>query len=116
MSYLDNLSAQSVMETLGLRRAEPGVVDLVVPVLAAFGVGMLVGAGVGLLLAPQSGKDTRDDIADRAGKLADQARHIGEDVRARLPGGDVMDGVGRRPDAPAMTAKPRPANRTLGET
>ncbi len=37
-----------------------------------FGVG--VGVGLGLLFAPMSGEETRNNLADRAGELADSAR------------------------------------------
>lgn len=33
--------------------------------LTAFGVGMLVGAGVGLMLAPKAGAGLREDLRDR---------------------------------------------------
>ena len=127
MSYLDqirgfskDLSPQLVMETLGLRRREPEVTDLIVPVLAAFGVGCLAGAAVGLLLAPSSGEDLREDIADRASKLADQARDAASNVRARLPG-QAMDGATHENGvSKSSVAVNRPrastASRTYGET
>jgi gas vesicle protein len=41
--------------------------------LTAFAVGALVGAGIALLYAPQSGKKTRDLLARRANELRDKA-------------------------------------------
>src|SRR5436190_17170446 len=91
MSYLDNLSTlrnnltpDYVMDALGIRRREPEMTDLIVPVLAAFGVGCAIGAAAGLLLAPKSGEDLRDDLADRGRKLADQAKDVANNARARL--------------------------------
>ncbi len=43
------------------------------PLISAFGVGLLVGAGVALLFAPESGKELRDDLADRVEGLKEQA-------------------------------------------
>jgi gas vesicle protein len=39
--------------------------DYLVPALALFGVGVLVGTGVGLLVAPRPGRELRQDIAHR---------------------------------------------------
>lgn len=75
MSYLDTITPKIALETFGLRRDEPHMADLVMPVLAAFGLGLGVGAGVALLLAPQTGRDLRDDLRERAGKLEKNVRN-----------------------------------------
>ncbi|MBI5397597.1 MAG: YtxH domain-containing protein [Verrucomicrobia bacterium] len=49
-------------------------------VLVAFMAGMLVGAGLGLLYAPQSGKETRKLIAKKAEELKDEAEEIIDDT------------------------------------
>jgi len=41
--------------------------------LAAFAVGAAVGAGLALLFAPRSGRETRELLAKRAGDLRDKA-------------------------------------------
>jgi hypothetical protein len=46
--------------------------------------GALVGAGVALLLAPQSGEETREQIADRARRLGSRADASWEDLRDEL--------------------------------
>lgn len=46
-------------------------------------VGGLVGAAVALLLAPQSGEETRTLIHDRGIELKDRAVEYGQDARAR---------------------------------
>lgn len=52
-----------------------------------FILGALVGAGVGLLFAPQSGERTRRDIAKRARRLRDEAEdkieELGEELESR---------------------------------
>jgi gas vesicle protein len=47
-------------------------------------LGALVGAGLALLLAPQSGADTRRDLARRARRLADDARDRYEEARHQI--------------------------------
>jgi len=46
--------------------------------VGVFGVGLAVGAGVGLLLAPKPGRELRDDLSRRAGQLGDR-------IRRRMP-------------------------------
>jgi gas vesicle protein len=52
--------------------------------LVALVIGGLVGAGVALLLAPQSGKRTRQQIADLAEDLKDYASDLTEKVRTKV--------------------------------
>ena len=40
-----------------------------VPTMAAFGIGILVGAGVALLFAPASGEDLREELSEQFGDL-----------------------------------------------
>jgi gas vesicle protein len=47
-------------------------------------IGALVGAGVALLFAPQSGEETRRLIRRKAKHLADDARDRYDDVRHRV--------------------------------
>ena len=47
-----------------------------------FGLGM--GLGLGILFAPMSGQETRDNIAERAGDLANSARESFEQGRERV--------------------------------
>jgi gas vesicle protein len=47
-------------------------------------LGALVGAGLALLLAPQSGAETRRDLARRARRLTDEARDRYDEAKRRL--------------------------------
>lgn len=47
-------------------------------------LGALVGAGLALLMAPQSGAETRRTLARRARRLADEARDRYDDARLRI--------------------------------
>jgi gas vesicle protein len=51
--------------------------------LAGFVLGGLVGAAVSLLLAPQTGEDTRAEIHDRSIELRERATETAEQVRTR---------------------------------
>ena len=52
--------------------------------IVALVIGGLVGAGVALLLAPQSGKRTRQQIADLAEDLKDYATDLTDKVRTKV--------------------------------
>lgn len=59
-------------------------------IAAAFTVGAMVGAGLALLYAPQSGKETRDmvsrkthDLKDAAGNVIEQGKHLVGDIKQK---------------------------------
>jgi len=60
---LRNLDRDDLLETLGLQRR--GNADWVAPAVTALGVGLIVGAALGLLLAPKSGSELREDLRER---------------------------------------------------
>ncbi len=60
---LRNLDRDDLLDALGMQRKGSG--DWVVPAVTALGVGLLVGAGLGLLLAPKPGSALRDDLRER---------------------------------------------------
>ena len=60
---LKKLDRDDLLELVGLQRASSN--DWVAPALTALGVGLLVGVGVGLLLAPKPGAELRQDLRDR---------------------------------------------------
>ena len=53
---------------------------------SGFLIGGLVGAAVALLLAPQSGEETREIIRDRSIELRDQATQYADETRVRAEG------------------------------
>jgi len=53
------------------------IVDRVLPALAVFGAGVLVGVGTALVLAPKPGRELRQDVAQTVSR-------IGETVRDKL--------------------------------
>jgi hypothetical protein len=64
-------AAEDIIRALGLQYRRSGSTEIV-PSLALFGAGLLVGAGLALLLAPTSGRELREEITDRAGELRDR--------------------------------------------
>ncbi len=68
--------------------------------LLMFLTGFAVGAGVALLLAPQSGERTRRQIRRKAGDAQDYLEKIGEDLIAK--GRELVD---RSREAAEETAK-----------
>ncbi len=69
--------------------------------LIAFLLGAAVGAGVALLLAPQSGAETRKQIAEKTRKLGDELDHrvqgVKEEVKHRS--GDLKQALSAGKDA-----------------
>lgn len=61
---LKNLDKDDFLNMLGLE-TKRNPIDYLVPALALFGVGVIVGTGVGLLVAPRPGRELRGDIAQR---------------------------------------------------
>ena len=51
---------------------------------AAFLAGALIGAGMALLLAPQSGAETRDMLRHYAGRAKDELKQRGQQVKSTL--------------------------------
>jgi gas vesicle protein len=67
--------------------------------ISSFLLGLGIGAGIALLLAPQSGEDTREWIADSAGRQVRRWRRRAlrkwEDLRENLSGDRVVSTMAR---------------------
>ncbi|WP_375766193.1 hypothetical protein NR798_31430 [Archangium gephyra] len=84
---LKKMDRDDVLELIGLE-TKKAPTDWLLPTLGAFSVGLLVGAGLGLLMAPKAGAELRGDL------------------RNRLQGGDSMaNGTGQqRPETASRSA------------
>ena len=82
---LKKLDRDDLLDLVGLQRASS--TDWVAPALTALGVGLLVGVGVGLLLAPKPGAELRNDLRDKLRSAQDAPRPAqggdGEHARPR---------------------------------
>ncbi|MEZ4235889.1 MAG: YtxH domain-containing protein [Myxococcota bacterium] len=102
MSYIDtrNLNANQLLHAVGLQRLQPtrsAWTEAAIPA-ALFGAGVLLGAGVALMVAPKSGRELRSDITKQANQLS-------EKVRERLPNTNNTDRLTHEANAwePATT-------------
>lgn len=101
MNYSFNkISRDDVLAAIGLQ-SRRNAADLVMPAIGLFGVGLVVGAGLGLLFAPKSGAQTREVIGHG---VSDMARRVTSRIRRTkdemLEGEELADiGVDLTPEA-----------------
>ena len=77
------MNREDILNSLGLQSI-PERSDTVLPAMAIFGAGILVGAGLGLLFAPKPGRELRDDLRRNAGDLGENLKHRAEDLGENL--------------------------------
>ncbi|HEY4186857.1 MAG TPA: YtxH domain-containing protein [Polyangia bacterium] len=78
---LRELDKEDILAALGLAE-KPSTTDRLLGTLTVFGVGLLVGAGAALLLAPKSGQELRDGLGERLRKFREQGEVEEEDEAA----------------------------------
>lgn len=81
-SALRDLGVNDALGWVGLERRHSPL-----RTLGLFGVGIAIGAGVGILFAPKSGKETRDAIAGAFKKTEKKAEEKAEAVAAEAGAG-----------------------------
>lgn len=64
LKELRNLDKDDILEMLGLETKQ-STGAWVAGTLGTFGVGLLVGAGIALMLAPKAGRELREDLRDK---------------------------------------------------
>jgi hypothetical protein len=88
LKTMKNLDKTDLLYALGLE-SKSSTVGRIAEALGTFGVGLLVGAGLGLILAPKSGRALRTDIHER---LQSAAEGVGDRLD-RLTGCDARASV-----------------------
>jgi hypothetical protein len=71
-------SAEDIVRALGLQATRRSTAGDVVPSVALFGAGLLVGAGLALLFAPTTGRELREEITEKASELRERASSVVE--------------------------------------
>lgn len=61
---LPDVDADDLLERIGLERRR-STTETLLPALGLFGAGVLLGVGLGMMLAPKSGAALRDDVRQR---------------------------------------------------
>ena len=72
----------STDELLRMLQGQPQHNRDLLPSIALFGAGLLVGAGLALLLAPTTGEELRGTLSDRLGSLREGVASNGEEHSA----------------------------------
>lgn len=86
-SDLKKMDKDDLLELFGLETRK-GPTDWLLPTLGAFSVGVLVGAGLGLLMAPKPGAELRDDLRHRLqGAQESLAKATGQQRPETVPRG-----------------------------
>lgn len=67
LKRLGDVEKDDVLDLIGLEERR-STSDKLVPALALFGAGVLVGVGIGLVLAPKPGRQLREDVKAKLGK------------------------------------------------
>ncbi len=59
-----DLDRERMLEMIGLERRR-NAAQRVLPIVALFGVGIVVGVGVGMMVAPRTGRELRQELKGR---------------------------------------------------
>lgn len=81
IKQLTNYGVGDMLDLVGLERRRSHGWEK----LAFFGMGALAGAGAGILLAPRSGRETREKLGDGMEKLATKATDALAELKEQAP-------------------------------
>ena len=84
----------SALQAMGLERRR-GVTDMILPALGLFSLGVVVGAGLGLMFAPKPGNELRGDVRRGIGTVRTRLRRRANGVAENhdLEGDDERDSI-----------------------
>ena len=74
---LSSFDRDDVLDTLGLERKHSAA-EQVMPALAIFGAGVLVGVGLGMIFAPRAGSELRGELQSQFKKVEQRVRGNGD--------------------------------------
>lgn len=80
---LPDVDRDDLLDLIGLE-VHRSTSERLVPALAIFGAGVLVGVGLGLMLAPKAGSELRDELRERLGR-SEPVRSDGSVASAEAP-------------------------------
>jgi hypothetical protein len=86
---LRNLDKDDLLGLMGLETKHSTAGDLA-GTLGTFGVGLLVGAGIALLLAPKPGNELREDIREKLRRSPSD-----ESIPSALGKNETLGGIGK---------------------
>lgn len=72
LKELRNFDKDDILEMMGLQ-TKASTSAWLAGTLGTFGIGLLVGAGIGMLLAPKAGRELRDDLRDKLRRIPSDA-------------------------------------------
>jgi hypothetical protein len=77
---ISKISREDILDALGIERGG----GWLGPAAAAFGAGLLIGGAVALLLAPKSGAELRDHLANKVRSFRERAEPDGTPTRPNV--------------------------------
>lgn len=81
---LRNLDKDDILDMLGLE-TKSSTAGWLAGTLGTFGVGLLVGAGIALMLAPKPGRELREDLRERLRRAPEDINEAVGSVTGRDP-------------------------------
>lgn len=100
LSGLTDLNSEDVLAAIGLQKRTTAAEQMLM-MIGLFGAGLIVGAGVGVLLAPKSGRELRENLRDRVDELQDKGMTAAREVGSKIS--ETMSHTPERGNLPSST-------------
>jgi hypothetical protein len=82
-----NMNRDAILASLGLQ-SRRSAATYVLPAIGMFGVGILTGAGLGLLFAPRTGREMRRELGTRMNdlghKVTDATKQVTNKIKSKV--------------------------------
>ena len=86
LQSLQNISGDDILAALGLEKRRNAVTDVLLPSVALFTAGAVVGAAAAVLLSPKSGATLRRELSDGARDLTQRLGSTAQAVQEYVAG------------------------------